>query len=133
MQDKLESIERKYEQMAAELATPAVQADNAKFRSHSKAISEMQALVDTFREYKRVVAELADNQELLKDPDMRELAQQEIASLEARRDALTAELKTLLVPKDPNDAKNVILEIRGGTGGDEAALFAGDLFRMYSR
>jgi len=133
MQDKLESIERKYEQMAAELATPAVQADNAKFRSHSKAISEMQPLVDAFREYKRVVADLADNQELLKDPDMRELAQEEITSLEARRDALTADLKTLLIPKDPNDAKNVMLEIRGGTGGDEAALFAGDLFRMYSR
>jgi peptide chain release factor 1 len=133
MQDKLESIERKYEQMAAELATPAVQADNAKFRSHSKAISEMQPLVDTFREYKRVVADLADNQELLKDADMRELAQEEIPGLEARRDELTAELKQLLVPKDPNDAKNVILEIRGGTGGDEAALFAGDLFRMYSR
>src|SRR5262245_59789732 len=93
----------------------------------------MQALVDRYREYKAVAAEIADNEELLEDADMRELAQEEIARLSARRDALIADLKVLLVPKDPNDAKNVILEIRGGTGGDEAALFASDLFRMYSR
>src|SRR5262245_27562622 len=133
MLDKLASIEAKYEQVSAELATPAVQADNAKFRSHSKAIAEMQDLVDRFRDYKAVVSEIAGNEELLKDPDMRELAEEELVSLTARREALLAELKVLLVPKDPNDEKNVILEIRGGTGGDEAALFAADLFRMYSR
>src|SRR5260221_4908297 len=119
--------------MAAELATRAVQADNAKSRSHPKAIAEMQSLVDRYREYKAVAAEIADNQELLKDADMRELAQEELVRLEQQREALTAELKLLLVPKDPNDAKNVILEIRAGTGGDEAALFASDPFRMYSR
>jgi peptide chain release factor 1 len=133
MLEKLESIERKYEQLSAELATPAVQADNAKFRNHSKAIAEMQELVDRYGDYKKVAAELATSEELLKDPDMRELAQEEVATLTARRDALLADLKVLLVPKDPNDAKNVILEIRGGTGGDEAALFAADLFRMYNR
>ena len=84
----------------------------------------MQPLVDAFREYKDVVAQIAETEELLKDPDMRELAQEELTTLEARRDALIAEIKVLLVPKDPNDAKNVILEIRAGTGGDEAALFA---------
>jgi peptide chain release factor 1 len=131
--EKLAAIEAKYEQMSAELATPAVQADNAKFRSHSKAISEMQPLVDRYREYKAIAAQIADNEELLKDPDMRELAEEELKSLGAARDAALADLKVLLVPKDPNDAKNVILEIRGGTGGDEAALFAGDLFRMYTR
>jgi peptide chain release factor 1 len=133
MLEKLASIEDRYEQLSAELAMPAVQADNAKFRSHSKAIAEMQELVDRFREYKRVVSDIADNEELVKDPDMRELAEEELAPLTARREALLADLKVLLVPKDPNDAKNVILEIRGGTGGDEAALFAADLFRMYSR
>src|SRR6185369_16052617 len=133
MIEKLASIEAKYEQLSAELATPAVQADNAKFRSHSKAISEMQPLVDRYREYKRVAAEIADNQELLKDPDMREMAEEELVRLEPQREAIVTDLKVLLVPKDPNDAKNVILEIRGGTGGDEAALFAGDLFRMYTR
>jgi peptide chain release factor 1 len=133
MLDKLQSIEDRYEQLAAEMGDPTVQADNAKFRSHSKTVSELQPTVDTFRAYKQVAAQIAENQELLKDPDMRELAQEEMPTLEARREALLAELKVLLVPKDPNDAKNIILEIRAGTGGDEASLFAADLFRMYSR
>ncbi len=133
MLDKLAAIETKYDQVAAEMADPAVQADTAKFRAHSKAIADMQPLVDKFREYKDVVAQITATEELLKDPDMRELAQDEMLQLEQRRDALDAEMKVLLVPKDPNDAKNVIVEIRAGTGGDEAALFAADLFRMYSR
>jgi len=133
MFEKLQSIEAKYEQMTAEMADPAVQADNAKFRALSKGVADMQELVDTFREYKDVVAQTAATEEMLKDPDMRELAQEEMTELTQRRDTLLAEMKVLLVPKDPNDAKNIILEIRGGTGGDEAALFASDLFRMYSR
>src|SRR4026208_1827061 len=104
MFDKLTSIEKKYEQLAAERADPAVQADNAKFRAHSKAVAEMQPLVEAFREYKRVLAEIEENQELLKDPDMRELAQDEMKTLEARRDSLVADMKVMLVPKDPNDA-----------------------------
>jgi peptide chain release factor 1 len=133
MFDKLTSIETKYDQMMAEMAEPAVQNDSTRFRTHSKAVAEMQPLVDRFREYKDVIAQINATEELLKDPDMRELAQEEMAQLEARRDALLADIKVLLVPKDPNDAKNVVLEIRAGTGGDEAALFASDLFRMYSR
>jgi peptide chain release factor 1 len=133
MFDKLASIELKYDQMMAEMAEPAVQSDTARFRSHSKAVAEMQPLVDAFREYKDVIAQINATEELLKDPDMRELAQEEMKQLETRRDALLADIKVLLVPKDPNDAKNVVLEIRAGTGGDEAALFASDLFRMYSR
>jgi peptide chain release factor 1 len=133
MFDKLESVEQKYEQMMAEMATPAVQADNAKFRTHSKAVAEMQPLVEKYRDYKEVASQIAATEEMLKDPDMRELAEEEMTDLVARRDALVAEIKILLVPKDPNDAKNIILEIRGGTGGDEAALFASDLFRMYNR
>ena len=117
----------------AELADPAVQADTAKFRAHSKALAEMQPLVDAYREYKTVDAQATATEELLKDPDMRELAQEEMAQLHGRRDELLSQIKVLLVPKDPNDQKNVILEIRAGTGGDEAALFAADLFRMYSR
>jgi peptide chain release factor 1 len=131
--EKLQSIEAKYEQLMAEMADPAVQADNAKFRSHSKTLSDMQPLVERFREYKDALAQITATEELVKDPDMRELAQEELAQLQLRRDALLADIKVLLVPKDPNDAKNVILEIRAGTGGDEAALFASDLFRMYSR
>ena len=124
MFDKLNSVEAQYERLMAEMSDPAVQADTTKFRSHSKALSEMQPLVESFREYKAVIAQLTTTEELMTDPDMRELAQEELASLEARRDALLAEIKVLLVPKDPNDAKNVVLEIRAGAGGDEAALFA---------
>jgi peptide chain release factor 1 len=133
MIDKLNAVEAKYDQLMAEMADPAVQGDTATFRSHSKAIAEMQPLVDHFRRYKEVVGQITAADELLKDPDMRELAQEELASLTVQRDQLLTEMKILLVPKDPNDEKNVMLEIRAGTGGDEAALFAGDLFRMYSR
>jgi peptide chain release factor 1 len=131
--DKLNAVEARYEQLMAEMASPAVQSDAATFRSHSKALSEIQPLVEHFRRYKEVIAQLNAAEELLKDPDMRELAQEEVGTLTADRDRLLADIKVLLVPKDPNDAKNVVLEIRAGTGGDEAALFAGDLFRMYSR
>jgi peptide chain release factor 1 len=133
MLDKLRAVEAKYEQLMAEMADPAVQADTAKFRTHSKMLAEMQPLVDAFGEYKNVVEQIATTQELLKDPEMRELAQEELESFESQRDKLLADIKLLLIPKDPNDSKNVMLEIRAGTGGDEAALFAADLFRMYSR
>lgn len=131
--DKLTALEAKYEQLMAEMGTPAVQADTAKFRTHSKTVAELQPIVETFREYKDILDQLKGAEELLKDPDMRDLAHDELQSLEARRDELLSSLKLLLIPKDPNDAKNVVLEIRAGTGGEEAALFASDLFRMYSR
>src|SRR6478672_48714 len=133
MFDKLSAVEAQYERLMAEMADPGVQGDQAKFRAHSKALAEIQPLVERFREYKDVIAELTSTEELVKDPDMRELAQAELTALEVRRDQLLADLKLLLVPKDPNDLKNVVLEIRAGAGGDEAALFASDLFRMYSR
>ncbi|MBA3638566.1 MAG: peptide chain release factor 1 [Acidobacteria bacterium] len=133
MFDKLTALEAKYEQLMAEMGTPAVQADTAKFRTHSKTVAELQPIVETFREYKDILDQLKGAEELLKDPDMRDLAHDELQSLEARRDELLSSLKVLLIPKDPNDAKNVVLEIRAGTGGEEAALFASDLFRMYSR
>jgi peptide chain release factor 1 len=133
MFDKLTAEETRYEQLMAEMADPSVQSDNARFRENSKALAEIQPLVEHFRRYKEVVSQIEATQELLKDPDMRELAQDEMKNLEPARDTLLAEIKVLLVPKDPNDAKNVVLEIRAGTGGDEAALFASDLFRMYSR
>jgi peptide chain release factor 1 len=133
MFDKLTTLEARYDQLMAEMADPAVQADSTKFRTHSKTLAEIQPLVEQFRAYKTVLAQIAATEELLKDPDMRELAQAEMKELEAQRDTLLAEIRVLLIPKDPNDEKNVILEIRAGAGGDEAALFAADLFRMYSR
>jgi peptide chain release factor 1 len=133
MFDKLSAVEAQYDKLMTEMADPAVQADSAKFRAHSKTLSEIQPLVEHFQKYKDAVSEITTTEELTKDPDVRELAQEELAALEAKRDRLLAEIKLLLVPKDPNDAKNVVLEIRAGTGGNEAALFASDLFRMYTR
>jgi peptide chain release factor 1 len=131
--EKLASVEARYDQLSAEMSEPAVQGDSTRFRNHSKSLAEIQPLVEQFRAYKDLAAQIAATEELLKDPDMRELAQDELASLQSRRDALLNDIKLLMVPKDPNDEKNVMLEIRAGTGGDEAALFAADLFRMYSR
>jgi peptide chain release factor 1 len=116
------------------LGTSEVQAEPAQYRKHAKALAEVEPLVQKFREYKTVTQDVTQTEELAAggDPDMRELAREELKSLVVRRDALLAELKILLIPKDPNDDKNVMLEIRAGTGGDEAALFAAELFRMYT-
>jgi peptide chain release factor 1 len=135
MLDKLNAIEANYEELMSLLASPAVQSDATEYRKHAKALSEIEPLVERFREYKVVVKEAAQAQELVKggDADMRELATEELRSLEQRRDRLLADIRQLLIPKDPNDEKNVMLEIRAGTGGDEAALFAAELFRMYSK
>jgi peptide chain release factor 1 len=135
MLEKLESVERKYNQLSALLADPVVQADSTQYRTHAKALAEIQPLVQAFQQYKSVASELGQAQELLngQDAEMRELAQDEVRSLEARKEALLAQMKLLLLPRDPNDDRNVMLEIRAGTGGDEAALFAAELFRMYTR
>jgi peptide chain release factor 1 len=135
MFDKLLSVENKYDELMTKLGTAEVQADAAEYRRSAKTLSELEPLVQKFREYKGVEEDIKGAQELVNgnDAEMRELAREELKTLESRRDALLQELKILLIPKDPNDEKNVILEIRAGTGGDEAALFAADLFRMYSR
>jgi peptide chain release factor 1 len=135
MFDKLLSVENKYDELMTKLGTAEVQADAAEYRRAAKTLSELEPLVQKFREYKNVEQDITGAEELINgnDPDMRDLAREELKTLEVRREALLQDLKILLIPKDPNDEKNVILEIRAGTGGDEAALFAGDLFRMYSR
>jgi peptide chain release factor 1 len=134
MFDKLATEEQRYEELMRLLGTSAVQSEPQEYRKHAKALAEVEPLIERFREYKAVVHNLAETEELANggDTDMRELAKEELKSLVARRDALIAEMKILLIPKDPNDEKNVMLEIRAGTGGDEAALFAAELFRMYS-
>ncbi|HJN43743.1 MAG: peptide chain release factor 1 [Acidobacteria bacterium] len=135
MFDKLQTIDTRYDELMALVSDASVQADPLQYRTHAKALADIQPLVDAFREYKSVLTEITETQELAQntDRDMRELAEQELATLETRRDDLLAEIKDLMVPKDPNDEKNVVLEIRAGTGGDEAGLFAADLFRMYAR
>jgi peptide chain release factor 1 len=135
MFDKLAAEEKRYTELMHLLGTSEVQNDQAEYRKHAKALAEVEPLIERFREYKIVVNDLAQAEELAGggDPDMRDLAREEVKALSARRDALLAEIKILLIPKDPNDQKNVMLEIRAGTGGDEAALFASELFRMYSK
>jgi peptide chain release factor 1 len=135
MLDKLNSVEANYEELTALLSTPSVQSDSNEYRKHAKALAEIEPLVEKAREYKAVLTEIAQAEELVKsgDADMRELAEEELRGLNDRRDELVTQIKILLVPKDPNDEKNVILEIRAGTGGEEAALFAYELFRMYSK
>jgi peptide chain release factor 1 len=135
MFDKLAAEEKRYDDLMALLGTSAVQNDPAEYRKHAKALSDLEPLVACFREYKTTIQNLAEAEDLLQsaDADLRDLAKEEVKSLIAKRDVLVADLKVMLVPKDPNDEKNVVLEIRAGTGGDEAALFAGELFRMYSK
>jgi peptide chain release factor 1 len=134
MFDKLATEEQRYEELMRLLGTSEVQSEPAEYRKHAKALAEVEPLIERFREYKQLVRNISETEELVNagDTDMRDLAKEELKSLVARREALVGELKILLIPKDPNDEKNVMLEIRAGAGGDEAALFAAELFRMYS-
>ena len=135
MFDKLEAVETRYEELTSSLGTATVQNDPAEYRKQAKMLADIEPLVEKYREYKAVASEMAHAEELAGagDPEMRELAQEELADLSARQSRIVDELKILLIPKDPNDDKNVLVEIRAGTGGEEAALFAADLFRMYTR
>ena len=135
MFDKIASTEAKYEELLASLGTAQVQSDPNEYRKQAKTLAEIEPLVQKYREYKTVVAEIKSAEELIKggDPEMRDLALEELNDLNVRKERISDDLKLLLVPKDPNDERNVMLEIRAGTGGEEAALFAGDLYRCYTR
>jgi peptide chain release factor 1 len=136
MIEKLTALEQKFEDLTATLADPAVLASPASYQKHAKAHSEIRPLVERFRSYKEILAEIESTRSLLaaeEDPEMRKLAAEELHALEEREEGCRTELQFLLMPKDPNDEKNVLLEIRAGTGGDEATLFAAELFRMYVR
>src|SRR5881227_3471276 len=136
MFERLDQIEARYEELNQALASPEIIGDSAKFQKTAKAHSEIAAIVEKYREFKDLKKGIAESKALLadeKDPDMRAYAQEELNQLEARVAAVEEELKFLLLPKDPNDEKNIILEIRAGTGGDEATLFAAEIFRMYTR
>ena len=136
MFERLEQIEARYEELTRALASPDVIQDSTRYQKAAKAHSEIAAVVEKYREYKDLKRGIADSRSLLaqeKDADMRAYAQEELDKLETKVRTVEEELKILLLPKDPNDEKNVILEIRAGTGGDEATLFAAELFRMYTR
>ena len=133
--DRLESFEQRYIELEGLLSDPAVVSDREMYTKYAREHSDLGKIVSVYRDYRQVMNELEESRELLSDNDheIKDLARKEIEALTSRKDGLESELKKLLIPKDPNDAKNVILEIRAGTGGEEASLFAGELFRMYSR
>jgi peptide chain release factor 1 len=134
--EKLDQIEARYDEMTSELSSAEVHADSGRYQKLAKTHAELGEIVGKYREWKEIEKGLQGAKQLLAeadDPEMKQMAHDEARELEARREAVERELKVLLIPKDPNDEKNVILEIRAGTGGDEASLFAGELFRMYSR
>jgi peptide chain release factor 1 len=133
--EKLKSTTERYRELTALVSDPAVQADPPTYRNHTKALADLQELVDAYEVYQRAERDLADARELAAsdDPDLKALGAEELARLESQIAGIEQDIQRLLVPRDPNDDRNVVLEIRAGTGGDEAALFAADLFRMYSR
>src|SRR5881398_2406360 len=136
MFERLDQIEARYEELTHALASPEIISDSSKYQKTAKAHSEIAPVVEKYREYKDLKKGIAESKAVLadeKDSEMRAYAQEELEKLEARVAAVEEDLKLLLLPKDPNDEKNVVLEIRAGTGGDEATLFAAEMFRMYTR
>src|SRR5205814_587874 len=136
MFERLEQIEARYEELTQALASPEIIGDSAKYQKTAKAHSEIVDIVEKYREFKDLKKGIAESKAVIadeKDLEMRAYAQEELDRLESRVALVEADLKVLLLPKDPNDEKNVILEIRAGTGGDEATLFAAEMFRMYDR
>ncbi len=135
MIDRLEQMEQRYNELQAQFSLPDVINDHEKYQKTAKSMHEIETPVEKYRELKQVQQGLADARTMLAESDLgiRAMAEEEIAALAPRETALEEELKVMLLPKDPNDEKNVILEIRAGTGGDEASLFAAEIFRMYSR
>ena len=134
--DKLAFIENKYDELSVKISDPSIIADQNEWRKLCKEQADLEIIVNAYKEYKNVIQELKDNKEMLaeeKDRDMREMIQEDISSLTTREAELEKEIQILLLPKDPNDEKNVFVEIRAGAGGEEAALFAANLFRMYTR
>lgn len=133
MFEQLQDIQKKYESLSHDLADPTVAADNQRYQKIAKEHASLKPLIETYQKYQKIQEDLQGNRELLKDPELGEMAKEEIPKLESQLVDLEEQLKILLLPKDPNDDKNIFIEIRAGAGGDEAGLFAADLLRMYSR
>ncbi|HID49579.1 MAG TPA: PCRF domain-containing protein, partial [Chromatiales bacterium] len=135
IQTKLESLAERLEEINALLAEPDVISDQNRFQALSREHAQLRPVVDTFQQYRRTLADIDGARQMLdeEDAEMKEMAIQELHAAEARKAELEQQLQLLMLPRDPNDGKNLYLEIRAGTGGDEAALFAGDLYRMYAR
>ena len=132
MFDNLEEIENEYVELTKKISDPAIISDQESWKKMMKKQSELEPIVTKYREYKKTQRDFEEAKELEKDPEMKDLAEEEMLEAKEKLPKLENELKVLLIPKDPDDDKNVICEIRAGAGGEEAALFAGTLFRMYS-
>ena len=133
MIERLEIILERYNQLCADLLKPEIYEDYKKMQTVSKEKNSIEKTVEAYKSYTRVLDDIEACKEMAKDPDMKDFAQEEVEKLHTERDNLESKLKRLLLPKDPNDEKNVVIEIRGAAGGDEANIFAGDLFRMYTK
>ena len=133
MIDRLEATLKRYNEIGEELASPEIISDIKKMTLLSKERTGLEKTVEVYKEYKKVLDDIEEAKELLKDKDMADFAKEELTNAEEKKNKLESELEVLLIPHDPNDEKNVIVEIRGAAGGDEANIFAGDLFDMYSR
>ena len=132
MFDKLNALEKQYELLCARMEEPSTYSDPAVYAKYEREARELQPVVEAYRDYTRATTAMDEALELMSDPEMKELAQEEFAQAKIDKERLEQEIKILLLPKDPNDSKNVIMEIRGGVGGEEGTLFAADLYRMYS-
>ena len=133
MIERLQNITAKYQELVEELTHEDVLQDYNKLRKLSKEKADLEEIVLKYNDYQKCDETISEAKEMLNDPDLKDLAEEEIASATANKEKLEKELQLLLIPKDPNDDKNIILEIRGAAGGDEANIFAGDLYRMYTR
>lgn len=136
MFDKLKSVEKRYNDLNQFLSDPKIISNQSEFQKYAREQSDLSPIVLRYRDWQKITRQLEENKKILneeKDPELIEMAQEDLADLETQKEKVVADLKILLLPKDPRDDRNVIMEIRAGTGGEEAALFAGDLFRMYSR
>ena len=133
MFERLAQMEARYESLGREMSDPTLVNDQKKFQAIAKEHRDMEPVVEKYRQYRKVADGIAEAKAMLGDPDMKEMAQDELASLEPQLEPLTEALKVLLLPKDPKDDKNIVIELRAGTGGDEAALFVAEMFRLYLR
>ena len=131
--EKLDSVEQRYEELTQQMADPEVVGDSKRYQETAKAHSDLSEIVNRYREYKDLELAIRETNAMLADPELKSMAEDELQQLEGRRVQCAQDMKLPLLPKDPNDERNVILEIRAGTGGDEASIFAADVFRMYSR
>jgi peptide chain release factor 1 len=133
MFDRLEQMEARYEALGQQMSDPTLVNDQKKFQAVAKESRDMEPVVEKYREYRKIKDGVAEAKSMLADPDMKDMAAEELASLEPQLEPIEEALKVMLLPKDPNDDKNIVIELRAGTGGDEAALFVAEMFRMYLR